>query len=470
MLPCKCATHITFKVGFVYLMDLLSNLPDYVRFHLFSFLTTKEAALTSVLSKKWRNLFALAPSLDLDDSVFLHPEWGKRERHGILQSFMVFVDRVLSLQGDSPIKRFSLKCGEGVDPDDVDRWIRNVLDRGVSELDLSIDSVGDGDYILPREMFVSSTLVNLRLASEYLHWWVKADETFLPMLKTLRLESEMIICGDKMEKLLPCFPVLEELAMIGIDWVVADDTVSSSTLKKMTFHTTGMRKIQNPKSVSFDTPNLRFLAYSDFSAEDYPLVRMEKLDVARIALSVTNDQTKRIRAASNGLLKDDVVLRFRNVVKLMNGIKNVHELQLHPDTMEVLSLCCESMPMFNNVKMLVITSDEDRGWQTMPVLLRNCPQLENLMIHGLVHDVTDKCGDACDCIYRKDKGRSLISCPVKMFVIRGFTGTVREMNMIEHFLDYFPCLEEVDVYMDAKYLEVPYHVLERIQEFDFSYT
>uniref|UniRef100_A0A1J3JIB9 F-box/LRR-repeat protein n=1 Tax=Noccaea caerulescens TaxID=107243 RepID=A0A1J3JIB9_NOCCA len=86
-------------------MDLFSNLPNELLCHILSFLTTKESALTSVLSKRWRTLFAFLPNLDLDDSVFLLSEEGKREKPGILQSFMDFVDRVLALQGDSLIKK-----------------------------------------------------------------------------------------------------------------------------------------------------------------------------------------------------------------------------------------------------------------------------------------------------------------------------------------------------------------------------
>jgi len=38
------------------------------------------------------------------------------------------------------------------------------------------------------------------------------------------------------------------------------------------------------------------------------------------------------------------------------------------------------MPVFNNLKVLSIWSDMNRGWQAMPVLLRNCPHLETLII------------------------------------------------------------------------------------------
>ncbi|KAG5394230.1 hypothetical protein IGI04_024193 [Brassica rapa subsp. trilocularis] len=84
----------------------------------------------------------------------------------------------------------------------------------------------------------------------------------------------------------------------------------------------------------------------------------------------------------------------------------------------------------------------------MPALLRNSPHLETLILKGLLHHVTDKCGDACDCISREDKGRSLSSCPVKKLQIRGFKGTVREKGMIRHFLESFPCLDEMEVYAD----------------------
>ena len=47
-------------------MDRISSLPDEILEHILSFLSTKEAALTSSLSTRWKNVFVFVPSLHLD--------------------------------------------------------------------------------------------------------------------------------------------------------------------------------------------------------------------------------------------------------------------------------------------------------------------------------------------------------------------------------------------------------------------
>ncbi|CAN6995210.1 unnamed protein product [Brassica rapa subsp. trilocularis] len=99
-----------------------------------------------------------------------------------------------------------------------------------------------------------------------------------------------------------------------------------------------------------------------------------------------------------------------------------------------------------------IKSDKGCGWQAMPALLGNCPCLETLVIEGgLMHDdVTYMCGGGCGCIYRQRRGPSLGCCPVKVVKIHGFGGTVKGMAMLELFLDYLPCLEEMRVYVQEE--------------------
>ncbi|EOA25169.1 hypothetical protein CARUB_v10018481mg [Capsella rubella] len=433
-------------------MDFFSNLPDELVCHILSFLTTTEAASTSVLSKRWSNLFALVPNIDFEDTVFWSYDCKKTP-----SSFIDFVDRVMALQGDSPIKKFSLKCQSGrVDSGRVNSWICNVLQRGVSDLDLSIDF--ERGYSLPPNMFHSDTLVELKLRSDnsILEWGTGREDTFFPMLKTLVFEVTFIDCG-KMDMFLQAFPVLEELCIDATKWTVCDETVSSDTLRKLTIKSYGFGSVYHPRSISFDTPRLVYFNYADYVAEDYPKVNFTNLVEALLDLTV-NGLKFMLEITSRGD-EDHVFLRFRNVSKLMSGIRHVQKLYLSSDTLEVLSLRYESIPVFNNLKVLCIRSSAHGGWQAMPELLRSCPLLETLVLKGLLHYVTDKCGDACDCISREDKGRSLISCPVRKLQIERLQRTKRELEMIKHFLESFRCVKEVEIYAEENnlvdYLQVP---------------
>ncbi|KAH0850012.1 hypothetical protein HID58_095871 [Brassica napus] len=406
-------------------MDRLSSLPDELLHQILSLLPTKSAVVTSSLSKRWLNLWKLNPNLDIDDSLFIHPQHGKGESQHIRQSFVRFVDSVLAMQGDSPINTFSLKCITGIHPDTVNRWIRNVLQRGVSDLslftDFTCEDTEEDSYQLPRELFLSRTLVKLNLRSEHcVDWWWPGG-----------------IWSDSLAlEFIPSFTALEELRMGSMEWRESDVTVSSATLRTMSLHGTG---------------------YYDLVAEDYPLVNMKKLCDATINLILTDKQVKRLREPNNEFGEEEedevedegnVLVNFGNVVKLMNGIQNVQKLSFTADTLEVLSQCCDTMPVFNNLKFLGITSEEGRGWQAMPALLKNCPRLETIILEGLLHYVTDKCGDACPCISREGKGRSLRACPVNRLEIQGFRATMKEMTMIKHFLDYFPGLKRLDVVIE----------------------
>ncbi|KAF8046370.1 hypothetical protein N665_3764s0001 [Sinapis alba] len=389
-------------------MDLFNKLPDPVISHILSFLpTTKEAASTSVLAKRWRYLFAFVPNLNL---------------HGVSKSFMDFVERVLALQGDSPIKEFSLNVKTGVDPESVDRWICNVLQRGVTHLDLFMEF--DEEYSLPYEISISKTLVELKTGYGVdLYAW--DDDMFLPNLKYLVLDSVEFSRGQ-FQTLLPACPVLEGLMLLNMKWRDRDEILSSSTLKKLKI--TVEEGCQG--TFSFDTPNLDFLDYGDFVAEDYPLVNLPNIVEAGINLELT---PYRVQGARD------------NVVKLIHGIQNVKILHITPITFEILSLCCKTMPVFNNLTTLSIKSVMIQGWQAMPLLLRSCPRLESLIIGGLLHSISDTCGDVCVCLSKWNKGWSLMTCHVKKIRILGFRGTIREVHMIKHFLDYLPSLKELEI-------------------------
>lgn len=208
----------------------------------------------------------------------------------------------MDLQADSPIKKFSLKCKTGIDPDRVNRWILNVLERGVTELELFLDFPREDDYldpdymyVLPSEMFVSRSLVKLKLSSEFgVDWWRGASGTCLPMLKALNIDPEWVLLCDDLDVFLSAFPVLEEFYMAGIEGPDSDETVSSASLRKLCIYASGFQDFRNPMSISFDTPNLIYLEYADFVAADYPKVILTNLVEALLDLMLTEDQIQLI--------------------------------------------------------------------------------------------------------------------------------------------------------------------------------
>ena len=200
--------------------DAISCLPQEVLGEILSLLPTKLAASTSLLSKKWRHVFRLVHTLDFDDIDFLQPEVGKEEWPVIRESFRHFVDRTLALQRGSSINKFSLTYQVTNNSDAVymRRWIRNVVERCVLEVDLrvmpgrnwawlDVDDV-HGKCLLPCHLFRSKTLVKLSLGTNTNIGKLPLDVS-LPALKSLSIDSIVFAYKDPCDVLLPGCPMLE---------------------------------------------------------------------------------------------------------------------------------------------------------------------------------------------------------------------------------------------------------------------
>ncbi|CAL9245804.1 unnamed protein product [Arabidopsis halleri] len=458
--------------------DVISGLPEALCCHILSFLPTKEAASTSVLSKKWRYLFAFVPNLDFDDSVYLNPEKEKKiptsprdfmamidERENMIStSFMDFVDRVLALQGNSPIHKFSLKVRDGVDPVRINSWIDNVLERGVSNLDLDIGL--ESKFLLSSKIYLSKTLVRLKLKFGYSPSF-DVEDVHLPKLKTLYLDPvHFEKHGVGLTKLLSGCHMLEDLVLDDISWFIWDfASVSVTTLKRLTF--CWEERGENAKSVSLDTPNLVYLKFTDTIADKYPKVNFDSLVEAHIDLRMSEEQmglTHFIEEASfedlqihysEGHGENDLV---GNATAFIMGICNVKILSLSANTLQVLTYSCEAIPLFNNLTHLTIESNPTVGWQSLPGLLKNSPNLETLVFQGLLHKAMDRCGDVCLCKPCEDVIPSclLSSSPVKVLKIQKFGEIVdyyddkeKQREQVKYFLETMPNLEKMIVYYNT---------------------
>ncbi|XP_010512152.1 PREDICTED: F-box/LRR-repeat protein At3g59190-like [Camelina sativa] len=454
--------------------DLISSLPDALLCHVLSFLPTTEAASTSVLAKRWRYLLAFVPNLDLDNTIYDdRPKMGRRKRLEMRKSFKLFVDRVLALQGTAPLKKFSLKCKIGSDPSRVNGWVLNVLERGVQELDLFIAS--EYEYPLPPKVLMSKTLVSLKVAGTD-EFTIEVGEVSLPKLKTLHFSD--VSFGDEggppFAKLISGCHALEELVMIKMMWDYWEYcSVSNPSLKRVTIDCQNID--ENPKSVSFNTPNLVYLEFTDTVAAKYPEAIFDSLVEASVGIRMTDDQVWDAR---------DLVHSHRgykrckgaNAAGFFKGICNVKILYLSSEALEVLTFCCKkAIPVFNNLIHLTIETDQMVDWESLPKLLENSPNLETLVFKGLHYGDLNQCmdtdyrfkdtnecfgdqGDTCQCKPWYGTPLWLSSSPVKILKVLKF-GEIsnykddmeRQTDLIKHFLEAMPNLEQVILYYDTPF-------------------
>lgn len=176
-------------------VDRLSSLPDSILAHILSFLSTKTAIRTSVLSKRYKLLWTLSPCLDFKLSEFDSKTFDSYDgiifpkvRHSVDDAFQSYVNRVLQLREHSNLSMFRLSLQKDVDLD----FIHNCLDYSarhkVQNLKLR-GFVKNKPITLPEMLLTSSSLVSLHLRNATNHSIELPRTVVLPNLKRLWLKN-----------------------------------------------------------------------------------------------------------------------------------------------------------------------------------------------------------------------------------------------------------------------------------------
>lgn len=190
--------------------DIISSLPVEILCKILSFLPTKHAVATTILSKRWNNLHLSLTVLDFKDIIVTNPDACVRFNDGVY-SLLVSRDPAL------PIKAFRFDVN--IDnhnhqyinlPPHIPTFtklINIVLQRGVVYLDLFLGY--PRLQILPNTIFTSKTLIILDLANFRLDH--EFSSFYLPSLKTLRLQLINFPTYQNFTLLLTDCPILEDL-------------------------------------------------------------------------------------------------------------------------------------------------------------------------------------------------------------------------------------------------------------------
>ncbi|KAF7146715.1 hypothetical protein RHSIM_Rhsim04G0036800 [Rhododendron simsii] len=188
--------------------DIISSLPGNVLHHILSFLSTKDAIRTSILSTKWEYLWTSISVIDLNDNTL--PRTGKKEDRSLLD----FVDRVFHFHDASDIKSLTIKSSELVNSSRVNSWISASMRHNIEELNLSLS--WKAQPVLPCRLFTCQSLVTLKL---YMTWSLKIPSlTHFSNLKTLELSHVTFSDDNSTQHLFSSCPVLQELALVKCGW------------------------------------------------------------------------------------------------------------------------------------------------------------------------------------------------------------------------------------------------------------
>jgi hypothetical protein len=204
--------------------DIISTLPDSLLCHILSFLEAKDVVATTILSKRWSNLWLYVPVLEFNAQLTDPYE---------IFSFNDFVYSVLLSRGPTTfIKAFKLSVDYDCEEDFLPtlgfaKWINFVIQCGVQHLDLFLDLPSIPK--LPNTIFTCKTLVSLDLT------FFRLDHSFssfqLPSLKTLNFDFIIVPKDLDFMLILAACPILENLSIYDLQWFHSEDSLSCNKWK-----------------------------------------------------------------------------------------------------------------------------------------------------------------------------------------------------------------------------------------------
>ncbi|KAG4931078.1 hypothetical protein AAZX31_17G184400 [Glycine max] len=194
----------------------LSKLPEPLVSHILSFLPTKDAVRTSVLSKKWQFRWTFITKLDLDDTVFY-----KRKSGGKMY-FVNFVYRALLLTKSSSLESFSLVIANKYDVFLLNTWICNILIRDIKNLCIVTQSEMSFSAHASHSLFNSRLLEELVLKTMH-SFAIRVTESVVQFehLKLLKLSGILFSLDFNSKHLTLSLPVLKVFETLNCTWLNA---------------------------------------------------------------------------------------------------------------------------------------------------------------------------------------------------------------------------------------------------------
>lgn len=192
--------------------DRISKLPESLISCILSFLPTKDAVRTSVLSKTWVYRWTTITKLDINDNLF----FSRKKRSRGKQNFVNFVYRALLLTTASS---FSLVLVHNQDLTLFNIWISNILIKGVKNLRIvthfEMSFPAQATHFLFESLYLEELVLNMVSCAIRVKTWV-----YFGYLKLLKL-SGVIFTYDSLSDFNLRLPALKVFETTNCSWLKA---------------------------------------------------------------------------------------------------------------------------------------------------------------------------------------------------------------------------------------------------------
>ncbi|KAI3935644.1 hypothetical protein MKW98_022652 [Papaver atlanticum] len=405
-------------------IDRISELPDALIHHIFSFLNIKNILQTCILWRRYRYLWACLRTLRLSEHSMV---CNTDDSFEALNRYIVFVDRLQLLRdSSSDIQTFELKWKNvGNSLSDLDfkykvtrhvaTWIMAAVKHNIQELNLTMwlrEMIK-----LPDCLFTCKSLTKLKFSgfSRNLTDFVLPHiPMYFPRLRYLALTGVSLGDENLTSKLFSSCPVLESLVLtecsIKFDF-------SSLSLKHF--------QLDNCDDV-FICSKSPSLICKDYMSQDYSLENLSSLVTADIGMKVKE-------------------LYGARMIKFRRAVSNVADLTLSsPGFLEVVSGSLDSLGdpyfQFNNLRFLKVeTWVSSNCMNAIAYLVRVSPNIESICLTIEQKELNTN-NPGGDCIVG-----SQFPCLhfLKFVQIQGIQGCLNELKFLQVLLNKAIVLEKV---------------------------
>ncbi|KAI3460667.1 hypothetical protein Pfo_017330 [Paulownia fortunei] len=344
-----------------YELDRLSCLPEGILSHILSFLDTKSAIRTSVLSKHYRLAWTFSPSLDFKlvgfdvdsynsfDVLFLPPFRSPTVSSG---SFELHVNRVLQRREHCHLTSFRLSLHVPVGSEFIERCIDYAVRHNVQHLRIRGNTKRGRPATLPRLLLTSSSLITLHLSNGYGDIIQLPKSVILPNLKVLHLKNFVFSDNNYNGEVFSGCPSLEDLVLSKCS-IRRGDKLKSLDVNCLNLKNLEIRYWRSPLEcfdehmINVNAPRLVFFKFQGYLARVNFKDGVPCLDEACIDLCCpTECSSERMIRTSESLFS------------ILCQIRHVKFLSMSSKTIEYI---------FKNLKLIKFIAENIYKEMTMPI-------------------------------------------------------------------------------------------------------